>query len=1347
MVSRNTFQGLAVHRRSPWQRLLLAVLTLQGQLGLGCYHIGRTAAAAEPPAATTNQSGAATVRLSFFNSSWPKVFERLAKQTGSELVMTAVPAGHFSRSDRRQYSRTDAVRILNGELEPCGFRILEQGRHLVVLHLESARAHYQRAIISSTAQGTSAATGARLNTAQVRNATDLMETASMGNTTIDTAYHWQDGKLLSTPQSAIVPATATTAVTGTLTAAIGEATAAVGITPVANDQGDPSPPAADSPPLRVAVPRHGVDAVIRVIYHGVRERAEFIESGPRNLPALRVYRDGTIAGDDRVSQSTYQSAAGSAPRATTVQNSLEFTVGIDRERQELVVQAPRNQQQAVARLVQEIDAAERRPGSDIRFVSSPRDPARIARQLKPAIGRMLAQNQQQPGAANQQQPTPRPVAAPIQGQPLDEAAPRDTDEPLVRLEGLRGPVAINDVPGIGLVVTGNQDDVDTVVGIIRELERVTSAAEADVQLLVLRDVNSQALAELLNNVYEELTSIRSVGAGQDPQVSIVPIVKPNAILVLASTSDMASIIELADELDQPVDPQTQFEVFALKSAVATSVVETLDSVYAADEDSEQNGLSSRVRTVADARTNSIIVQAAPRDLAEVAALVAKIDRDSSGAVNRMRVFPLKNAVAEELAEVISGSILSILNPPTTTGQAGGIGGGGQQGATEELQQAKSVVLELLVSGTAADRVLRSGLLADIRVTADPRVNSLIVTAPESSMPLIAELIRRLDEPTSTIAEVKIFTLSNSDASSMVLLLESLFVPEDDTGQLGIQVAGAGDVSSGLIPLRLAVDVRTNSIIATGGAEALRVVYAILLRLDATDIRERRTTVVKLKNSPAEGIAESINAFLQSQRDLAQIDPELVSNVELLEQEIIVVPEIVSNSLLISATPRHYDEIIEVVNRLDEAPAQVIIQVLIVEVLLENTDEFGVELGFQDSLLFDRSLTNPDNFTTITETDSTPATGIAVTTQQIISQELLPGFNFNNQSLGNNKAINARQVGSQGLSNFSLGRINGDLGFGGLVLSASSSSVSMLIRALAARRKVQILSRPQIRTVDNQLAQIQQGQQVPVVSGVTTNALGGITPVLGTPQQVGIILQVTPRITPEGIIVMETIANKSAIAGQGVPIITDPTTGAVVESPIFDLTEARATVAVADGQTIVLGGMITSSDDTFERKVPILGDIPLIKNAFRYDAVASRRTELLIFMTPRIIRDSCDNELIKQVESERLHFSETEAEEIHGPLYGVPACDNCQGELLPGSIQPGSLESVPLPSPAGPQLDMVPPQTLNDPAGQPVQPILATHEAGTSSETSAVSTTTHTSRTVAKPSTAAKFGGWLKNRLP
>jgi type II secretory pathway component GspD/PulD (secretin) len=106
--------------------------------------------------------------------------------------------------------------------------------------------------------------------------------------------------------------------------------------------------------------------------------------------------------------------------------------------------------------------------------------------------------------------------------------------------------------------------------------------------------------------------------------------------------------------------------------------------------------------------------------------------------------------------------------------------------------------------------------------------------------------------------------------------------------------------------------------------------------------------------------------------------------------------------------------------------------------------------------------------------------------------------------------------------------------------------------------------------------------------------------------------------------------------------------------------------VPNGQTIVIGGMITKSDTSLERKVPWLGDLPVVGRAFRYDSTTVSRTELLIFLTPRIVLSDLDSELIKQVESERLHFIESEAEEIHGPLYSVPQSSS---ELLPHELYP------------------------------------------------------------------------------
>ncbi len=242
---------------------------------------------------------------------------------------------------------------------------------------------------------------------------------------------------------------------------------------------------------------------------------------------------------------------------------------------------------------------------------------------------------------------------------------------------------------------------------------------------------------------------------------------------------------------------------------------------------------------------------------------------------------------------------------------------------------------------------------------------------------------------------------------------------------------------------------------------------------------------------------------------------------------------------------------------------------------------------------------------------------------------------------------------EGISSFSLGRVNGDLGYGGLVLSAGSESVSVLIRALAARRKIHVLSRPQIRTLDNQQALIQVGEQVPIVDGVNISTTGSSNPVIRQ-DQAGIILSVTPRISPEQVVVMEVIAEKSAYPdGEEKVVFVDTVTGSAITSPVKKITTAQTTVSVPNNQTIVLGGMITTSDVTIERKVPWLGDLPVLGHGFRYDRTGTVRRELLIFLTPRIIHDSLESEMIKQVEAGRINFVLQAAEEVHGPLLSVP----------------------------------------------------------------------------------------------
>jgi general secretion pathway protein D len=449
------------------------------------------------------------------------------------------------------------------------------------------------------------------------------------------------------------------------------------------------------------------------------------------------------------------------------------------------------------------------------------------------------------------------------------------------------------------------------------------------------------------------------------------------------------------------------------------------------------------------------------------------------------------------------------------------------------------------------------------------------------------------------------------------------------------LAGAEKASS-VVPLRFSVDARTNSIVAVGTKEALQVVEALIFRLDDSDIRQRQTTIIRLKNAPAADIATAIDSFLGSQIELLANQDDLISAFELVEREVIVQAEPYTNSLLISATSRYFEQIREMVLTLDQELPQVIIQVMLVEVVLEDNDEFGIELGLQDSLLFSRGI-------------------VPETTTMMTAATNAPGFNFNMNGLPNSSTIGPGDLAGQALSAFGVGRSSATQEFGGLVLSAGSESVSLLLRALARNRKMEILSRPQIRTLDNRPALIRMVREQQIINGFNVNATtGGLNPVLGE-DEAGIILSVTPTISPDGNILMSLTAEKSAfILGAGAALSFNDDGSVATRGTAKDLTQAETTVVVADEQTIVLGGLITKSVDKETRKVPWLGDLPVVGHGFRFDSATTKRTELLIFLTPRIVKGHSGNELIKQIESQRLHYCEADAEEIHGPIYGIPA---------------------------------------------------------------------------------------------
>lgn len=824
----------------------------------------------------------------------------------------------------------------------------------------------------------------------------------------------------------------------------------------------------------------------------------------------------------------------------------------------------------------------------------------------------------------------------------------------VGLDGsLLGSVQIEFVEGLGaIIIRGRKPDVDRVMQIIGQLENLSAGTEPSIELLPLEHVNSQSMSDLVTQLNATPALAARVGT-----VSITPLIKPNSLLLIGRPEGVKATVDLVKRLDQPVEPSSQFQIYPLKHMSAGEAASTVSSFFA-----NRTGLGPRVQAQADFRTNSLIVYASARDFAEVRDLLTKIDVTENAATSELRVFKLRNALAEELAPVLQSTLRGESQAGSSTaGQAGtvpGLPGAPAAGSTNNSSSGRtgrSSVLTMVKIDTEGNKLLRSGILTEVTISADVRANSLLVTAPTESMDLIETLVKQLDALPTSEAEIKVFTIVNGDATILTQTLQQLFGQSQqgqqaNQGPFG-QGTGIGAGDSTLIPLRFSTDPRTNSIIATGSGADLNVVEAILLRLDEEGSSLRKSRVYRLLNAPAQEVATAINEFLNTQRQLQlQIAPDAVSQYEQIEREVVVVPELVSNSLIISATPRYFNDIAKIVEELDERPPMVLIQVLIAEVSLDNLAELGVELGIQDSLLFDRSSVS---------TGAGTGTGASI---------LTPGFNFNNQALGNSAAASSlatrEKTAGQGLTNFSVGRSNSDLGYGGLVLSASSESISVLIRALQESSRLDILSRPQVMTLNNQPAFILVGSRVPRIDSTQQTVNGTINSTVL--ENVGLLLGVTPRISPDGLVVMEIDAEKSELGptDDGIPISINAA-GEAVKSPIINTTQAQTTVSARSGQTVILGGLITKSRSTITRKVPYLADIPVLGNLFRYDSVEDSRTELLIIMTPYIVRKPEDADALNLVESERMSWCLADVIDVHGDVEG----------FVSGGSSPGSTEVI------------------------------------------------------------------------
>jgi len=313
-----------------------------------------------------------------------------------------------------------------------------------------------------------------------------------------------------------------------------------------------------------------------------------------------------------------------------------------------------------------------------------------------------------------------------------------------------------------------------------------------------------------------------------------------------------------------------------------------------------------------------------------------------------------------------------------------------------------------------------------------------------------------------------------------------------------------------------------------------------------------------------------------------------SNTLLGDAVIQIDPE--TRSLVVVTDEETHRELAKVIQTLDRPKPQVLIKVVFVEVTYNKGYDVGVEASY--TFRNGGKTLGGTTTTTVTENSPTPTGGTSSTTTTTSGDVVSTAL--------------ARTLGVG--SNFGLSTLTD-----GTFVRLLTDDWSATIRALATKGKVEVLSRPSIMARNNQEAVIIVGQEIPFI---TNSRITDDGQTINTIQydNIGIILRVTPFITSEGTVEMIVAPEISTLTDRTVPISNN------ASAPVIAKRSAETVVVTPNGATVVIGGLMETQRTEAIRKVPLLGDIPLIGMAFRRTIKDDVKRELLIFLTPHIVNN-------------------------------------------------------------------------------------------------------------------------------
>lgn len=576
-------------------------------------------------------------------------------------------------------------------------------------------------------------------------------------------------------------------------------------------------------------------------------------------------------------------------------------------------------------------------------------------------------------------------------------------------------------------------------------------------------------------------------------------------------------------------------------------------------------------------------------LSEVAGLVILSDTYLSGRVNLVskqalnidEVVALLSTVLKEqgYAAIRTGRTLKLvslgaaknLNIPVTTGND-----------PDKIPESDEVVTHIVPVRYADAARLQDDLtplISDYAVlTSNQASNSLIITDTTSNIKRLVKIIKAVDTQMSSVTDVKVFLLKYADADRTAELINEVFKQQAGTptnqqnpfvrmmGGGGRGGRGGGDNQqqggSGAaqnVPVVASGDDRTNAVVVSGPADVLVIIEQVVKELDSNPDEERQLFTYKLKYAQAENIMDKLNNLFQELQNINQQNARSTRN---------------------GATGR-----------------------------AQATGETG---SVSDEVYFEADvdtnsiivMTSSKNFEKIKKI----ILELDIPTPQVLIKVLIAELTTTNGSdIGVSWTLfNENSDGDSVLNQFNYSPVPQE----GLTTQIVRGDLTATLRALEETGQLNVLSRPYVMTSNNQTATINVGQRYPFITdsqitdqGTTYNTVDY--------RDIGITLEVTPSINTDGLVIMDVNPEITTALADTVRI------SEAFDATIFATRSAQCRVAVPNGQTVVIGGLMQDDESETVEKVPVLGDLPLLGGLFRRTVIENSKTELLLFLTPQV----------------------------------------------------------------------------------------------------------------------------------